>query len=607
MNEFVTGKLKLRQATIKGILALFALFILLATISTDGLASEADARFQEAQQMFLLGDMDAAKRVLNNNLKRFPKHSPSILLMGRVHYRMNRFGTAAKYFRRLNTNTLDPDSLFEYGVSLYAQRKCGPAVRNFTRIPPNYTFKNYARFYSGTCYLQEGHSTRAIIKLRKAKGLPFLLDSLRRQLIRIAEKRVQDERSGQKSTIANLDYLVPIESEDDQKLIATSTDKAKGKPSKKSKKKKLDKPDAPPPTPESTMVTSITPGLNASHNIAENSFSDMKNSIEEETKITGSLALNSKYDGKLLPGGGQPSFSFALTGKRVDDAITGETSELKKNADTNYEVKSVSSRNKDEHYIHTEVSVGPSLSYPLGNATNMIIKYDYLQKTGTWRWSGVRKEQVQTPNITITGNVGEMDLEGGISYEELKQDGKTSHYVTTYSGKISKNLGNVTTSGSASHGQKEMPKGTDNTSFKTQNNYSLNAAMPLGKFNTSTSFSATTKELPKGRYYINWSEQEKSSFSIDIDRGFDFGLSISFGASYSDSYNFAIEGLAVGDQFVDSSAEGVEKKVGSANSVSNSVKAGASFSFSSALPLDTHSTIARQNMNFQIQTLFLLT
>ncbi|MBF0443272.1 MAG: tetratricopeptide repeat protein [Oligoflexales bacterium] len=584
---------------------------LCAGASISALASEADIRFVEAEKTFITGDTDNALSQLEQVLKKYPSHQPSLLLKARILYRQSRLNEAANIFYKVDLGTLDSDASFEYAVAMYSIKKCLPALRGFVRVPQNHPNIVYARFYSGTCYLQRNENTKALIKFRKAEGLPFMLDSLRRQLIRIAEKRIVDERRGVSTPLAQMDYLVPLASQSPQ----GHADKAKEKDrkDKKDREGEKDKDAGASKKPQEAKIetglkTDITPSMEASYTDTQNSYSGMVEERLEKTVTTGGISLNTRYNSLPFSNGGQSYVMLSLLGQQTDENYVVTKNSVVKTTETNFETGAKQTTG-NEHYAYNNVKATPTLGLPLGKSSSLLFLTEYERKWGRFRNEGARTFETTKPGVGLDSTVAGVDVDLGVSHTIAKKDPTDPHvkYGNGASGGLSKTWSLLTASVKGSITNWYLPKNSPlpNAIPQTEKTFTGAVTIPNEKlFNINGS--VNYRGLDPAQQYVNWDKLEEIRYKGSIDRGFDFGLTLTISGEYATFENFVIEGLAVGDQFVDPAT--APTRVGAANGTDMNGTAGAKLTLFDFLNLGASYTYDNTEYAFadpQIRAAFL--
>ena len=81
----------------------------------------------KADAAFKKGQVRRALKIISGNIKKYPAHEPSQLLLGRIYYRLGKVPQAAKAFGRVSPELLSADMAYEYGITFFITKNCDKA------------------------------------------------------------------------------------------------------------------------------------------------------------------------------------------------------------------------------------------------------------------------------------------------------------------------------------------------------------------------------------------------------------------------------------------------------------------------------------------------
>ncbi len=173
--------------------------------------------FLAAEKLYRKGQYGAAMSAFANLLRYYPQHMPSILLYAKSAYRLDRVKDAYSLFTRVDVNSLDPETSYEYGLAFFSQKKFAGSLNGFRRIPQGHPLYDLANYYGGISAIKIRNYELAQAMMERAVVLPDKLvasrslylkhlkkillmkesDKLKKQ--RLKEKNRLKKRKGRKS------------------------------------------------------------------------------------------------------------------------------------------------------------------------------------------------------------------------------------------------------------------------------------------------------------------------------------------------------------------------------------------------------------------------
>jgi tetratricopeptide (TPR) repeat protein len=573
---------------------LVALTMLL--FSTQVKAEPVDDDYNKAYQHFLMGNYGEASAMLRNNLTTDAGHTPSQLLLAKILYRQEQYNEAAKYFSKVSPKTLDPDTAFEYGVSMYGAKRCGPALKGFLRVPKNHHLQNYVRFYSGICYLEKGEPAKAIIKLRLATGLPPLHNSMRRHLIDTARQAVQASKSGEPPAAPTADEVRPEASAPiSQKPKAPAPSQKQAAPSSQKQapaqqKQAVPAKETPPPSP---FTWDITPAAVYKYT---NYLANYHNYVDEEWQLretSGSLSLNSKM--QLSRGKKESSaLTFSLFGKKYHASEEVDKQAVKIRDDGQFEWQKV--KTSPTKYDTEEFLAAPGFLVPFTEKNSLTVKGEYGLKKD--RMDKTLNEERRSALAGLRGALASTDIDLGVKYTEL-YDARHApkEYNTKYNLGFSNNIKTVDVNLAGSYLMREPPAGKELVTAASETEGSLSFTLPVNKSSVSASVSYKLLTPPQGQQYVDTYKMEDTNFEITIEHGFEMGLTVKAFGGYEIFKDFYFKELAVGDIYT-IPAENSEKRLGIANG--SSVAIGGAISYKVVEFLTLNGFVNQQFSQFKI-------
>lgn len=136
--------------------------------------------FAAAKKDFEQNRMSEAARQFQNIVNKFPDHEPSLVFLGKIHYRDKKFQEAGKYFSRVNPKGQDPETLFEMGMTYTQLGRYREGISCLEAVPAGHQSYDLANFYAGRSALRLKQYEKARGFLRNATILPDTLADQRK-------------------------------------------------------------------------------------------------------------------------------------------------------------------------------------------------------------------------------------------------------------------------------------------------------------------------------------------------------------------------------------------------------------------------------------------
>ncbi len=148
--------------------------------------SKANVRkmFAAGLALFKARKFNQALIVFDRTLRQFPNHQPTIQLFAKALYRLDRIPESYQMFSKLNLNSLDIETSYEYALSHFWMRQYQPALAGFQRIPEGNALFDLANYYGGIAALKLTRLLEAETMIEKAVVLPLKLAKSRKNYLK---------------------------------------------------------------------------------------------------------------------------------------------------------------------------------------------------------------------------------------------------------------------------------------------------------------------------------------------------------------------------------------------------------------------------------------
>jgi hypothetical protein len=487
-----------------------------ATLVAGSAEASVMKSFGKANKLFGRGQFNAASKILLKNIKKYPGHQPSLLLMARIYYRKGNVRKAARYFRKVPPGMVSGVSAYEYGISMFETKRYNKAIKALRRVGNKAKQKYLAKFYLGAAYMRNRQWQKAVTNFQRAKKLPNQLRAARRKLLRTARRRLNAERRGQltRSTYVIVPTPPPVYQPAPTGAPDPSAPKTPATPAP---------PPPPPPPPSEKFTNSITPSVTFNRTSSNSQNHGFSESESESQSTTFAISDKARYDMKPRANGGQGHFQVGFSFAQANTNSTGS------------DVKYVAVPNEPGIFTEektakdgttakkTTWSVAPEVGFPFTESIDVTGKYSVSESMVDDDSETVTGSQGPSGNMGISP--GSFDLNIGFSMTDSTALGETVSSSTTFKGDISKSLDNdISVSANASQTTYELPVGYPNPAGKTAMGASI--SKPFGDYNLSASGSQTSYTLGQGALYVTGA-QSVTLFSGSVSTSFDFGGSVS--------------------------------------------------------------------------------
>ena len=571
MKQVESGMERERQYLLGNSLLVIILALSSWGLSDSAWAASPDEEYGKAAQKYQEGHLPEAYLLLLDNLKTNPEHAPSLVLIAKVLYRLEKFQESAKYFEKVDLKQLDADTAFEYGVAMYGAKRCDDAIRAFIDVPKSHHYQSYARFYSGACYLQKGQYNKALIKLRKAVGLPPMLNAMRRNLIAVA--RTQIELQSTNNSVSQTGTA-----------IATTTPAKSPERAQKQSQGAAQSQKA----PASPLTVDVTPSVELKYSEVQNNYHNYKFEYWAGTSSTENVAMNSKYELAPVNKAPNPYLSLLLNAKRFDQEAVMPTTTL--NHDNTTGIYSYSDSKPKQPYIQTdEYTAAPALTLPFSTKSSMTATYEYWYRDSTDPNLSLH-ESHRAAIGTLHSNFAALDIDSdvGINYTEHQGVANTTdEYDTTYSLGLAKNFKVVDIHVYGSYLARKLPAGVAyTTSGVADAKAGANATIPIEKFSLFGGVEYLQLIPADGQVYVDQTKNEKTDFTLSLERPFDMGLTLKAIGGYEVFSDLVYKNIPMGD--VDADPNTAQKGLGIASGTMTSASASASQSLFGVLTLTAY-------------------
>ncbi len=277
-----------------------SVIILVLQLSLGGAVAAKETVTQaygNADKNFKAGNLTAAFSIAAGNLKRFPEHQPSRILVARIYYALGKVKLAAKHFKKIDRDFVAGDFAYEYGISFFSVKDWPRAIQGFKRVSKGSSDAPYARYYLGISYIRLREWQRAEGALARIPGLSPDFEMNRRQILSDLRDVIRRERSG--AIIA----ATPIASMPVAPYYGPPP--AVAQPPAGTVKAPAAAP--PPKAPIKTgLELTVTPGMSALDKQTSNNYHGYGKDRTSLRKYEATSAVSAKYKFPAFSMGGQP-------------------------------------------------------------------------------------------------------------------------------------------------------------------------------------------------------------------------------------------------------------------------------------------------------------
>jgi tetratricopeptide (TPR) repeat protein len=407
--------------------------------------------FARARLLHEKGEREKAARILIRNVKKYPDHQPSLILLGRIYWSLGDSGKAQRLFSRVPPEMIPPDAAFEYGAAMFAENRFERAIKGFSKVPPG-PLRDIAHFYTGVSWMRLKQWHKAGISLRRAEKLPANLASARRRLLRTLQEREREDRfSGAQPWVPS---LPPPPAPPVPQLPQTERPAGKSPPPKK----------AEPPPLKQGFGWSATPTLTATSVQQRDDNHGFRTTKYEGRTLESTVALGVRHDSAPRAFGGQAAWTLNLDLGRYSNRVKGESVAFKAYDDdpsavftevkelnvaavtTSYDGLTLRTLDAGETW-DGRVTLGTL--QPLTESLDLEFKYSAWEK-----YPGLgrdRKIGTRTPSARLAVEVGTVTLEGNFAMSDLIDVKGTAQNDMTFGVRVTKNYESVILRGGFTH------------------------------------------------------------------------------------------------------------------------------------------------------------
>lgn len=301
----------------------------------------ASGLYDKAREYFAAGRYKEAIQYAAAAQRRTSASKLPTVLVARSYYRLGRVARAAKLLQTVPLNEIPKEGAIEYLLTMFAAGRYADVIRSFPIIPDNHPYRDVAKFYLGSSFLQLKLYQKASVALRSAKKIPASLKVERRQLLsfikdmRAAESRGQFAGTPQYYTYGQGSYLPPpVDVEGPAPILPG------GVPGKA--------PSAKPAPPKQGLMFLVTPRFTLDYKSTRDDFNGYDLSQKDEQTPTYAVDLGLKYLGTPRSFGGQPSLDLVLKPSMAMPEARTTTSKLTADAENPSTVQNVTTRSESK-------------------------------------------------------------------------------------------------------------------------------------------------------------------------------------------------------------------------------------------------------------------
>ena len=527
-----------------GVLAfLVALFLTAGPRTAFG--QNVNERFKAASNLFDQNKTSQAYKLLVENVRKYPDHQPTRLLLGRILFRAGQVRRAAAQFKRVSPELLRGEEAYEYGVSFFQLKDYRRAKSGFAQVPASNKLYDLACFYRGLSLIQTREYQKAQFFLKRAERLPQNLVRSRKEALASLKRKLRDEQSGRASPTVN-PYM--IFSTPPPQLMYGG-----GQPFQPEKPSVVGPPVTPPaapkkpPPPQSGLVTATTPSLTVTQSATSADYFGTKTEESEKNVVEMKLALTSKYSGEPRSFGAQTRAQIGVDVSQVSTDSRGSSVEYKAPADRPTDIIETETATAPTSSKVGYINLTPEIGYPVSAAIDLTLGVKYKDTLPDMETTG---------KINSIGPYGSFEMDGDLASLKLTGSNTTTdkpkpHVIKTsnaFGGEVSKSIGTSELTLSVQYqvvdiqlldGEPVTGKTTEGAPIlKGASDADFNATTVKGDAaktweTFSLKFSAALAMFEETRPDRGVMSGERQSMTIALSgtRTFDFGGSLDFGVT----------------------------------------------------------------------------
>jgi hypothetical protein len=163
-------------------------FFLNATALRAAVQLDVRKTFAAGKKDYEQNRLSEAAKQFQGIVNKFPDHEPSLIFLGKIHYRDKKYQEAGKYFSRVSPKGQDPETLFEMGMTYTQLGLYREGIACLEAVPAGHQSYDLANFYAGRSALRLKQYEKARSLLRNATILPDTLAEQRKIYLEHVQK-----------------------------------------------------------------------------------------------------------------------------------------------------------------------------------------------------------------------------------------------------------------------------------------------------------------------------------------------------------------------------------------------------------------------------------
>jgi hypothetical protein len=509
------------------------------------------SQFVTAQKLFNQGQISKAAKILAANIKKYPGHQPSQLLLGRIYFRVGRISSAARHFKMVAPDLVGADAGYEYGVTMFTINNCGKALSGFAKVPQGAREYDLAQFYRGVCHMRARRWSKAEYYLNRSHNLPANLESTKRRLLSSVRKQVRAERQGQVSR-GNPYVIVPTPPQQAMPYPypypyqgpAVAPGAVPGDAPGQTAAAKA--PPKPKP-PSSGFSKTVTPSLTLTQASGTVDYFGLKNAQSETRTTLLNLNFTGKYDFSARGSGSQPYASIGVDAGQKNIDTHGNTVTNIVTADDPGTIREQYSETAPTSTRAGKLSVTPEVGYPLTDAFDITAGYAFKESYPDMK--GDLKTGTHTPYGSVSLGAGTLTFKLAASQEETLgvnaegQGGVTIKSTTIFGGEASKSFDNGASISVSGEQRSSIPIGDeeangcgDSMRQCTKMSFGMDLSKAWESFSVALGVDQVSYTPPSGQ--VKMGEDSSLTAELSGTQSFDFGGTFIVSGSMAQRENY---------------------------------------------------------------------
>jgi hypothetical protein len=478
----------------------------------------ASGLYERAREYFEAGRYAEAIQYAAAAQRRTSASKLPTVLMSRSYYRMGKVARAAKLFLSVPLNELPRDAAIEYLLTMFAAGRYADVIKSFSVIPDNHPYRDVAKFYLGSSYLQLKQYQKASVALRSAKKIPVSLKTERRQLLaeikdlRITESRGQFAQTPLYYSYGQGAYLPPPVD-----VYGAAPVLPGGVPGKS--------PVPKPAPPQQGIMFMLTPRLTINMKSTRDDYNGYNLTQKDEQTPTIALDLGMKYLGKPRSFGGQPSLDLVFTPSWAVPETKTTTSKLTADAENPSNVQNETTRIESKSDVFSQVFSLVGM-IPVSEPIDVTAGFGQFEKTVRSASSSASSTTKYTGKISGDFESLDFSLEQAVSSSRTKGSSDKSGTATTTMSVSYSSEESTTSLVVAMNANSPSDEG-----IKGDTNLEASWARPFGDF--SLELSAIKNDVTREPLTAENSVLSLLSFKGELGYSFGVGLSITLSGGVS--------------------------------------------------------------------------